>query len=108
MIQKLVPHSSDVLFSAWCLLAGALVILLWLPTLHGFRWGRSIVDAEGLVNVHCPECGYSLIGLPELRCPECGTKFTIDKLIRKQKYGVATTTAAGTTSTTTFGTQSST
>jgi len=25
---------------------------------------------------HCPECGYSLRGLPEPRCPECGRPFT--------------------------------
>jgi hypothetical protein len=30
---------------------------------------------DPLANAHCPQCGYSLRGLPENRCPECGRVF---------------------------------
>ena len=48
--------------------------------------GKSVVGPDNQVRVHCPSCGYSLIGLRNLRCPECGTEFTIDELIRSQGY----------------------
>ncbi len=31
--------------------------------------------ADPLANARCPQCGYSLRGLPENRCPECGRAF---------------------------------
>jgi len=31
---------------------------------------------EGYHSGHCPQCDYSLYGLPEPRCPECGRPFT--------------------------------
>jgi predicted amidophosphoribosyltransferase len=33
------------------------------------------------LNASCPQCGYTLRGLPEHRCPECGLAFDIDDLI---------------------------
>lgn len=28
-----------------------------------------------LIEIHCPECGYDLRGIPERQCPECGFGF---------------------------------
>lgn len=77
----------EYLIGALVLAATAVVAMIWVPAIQRLRLGRPVVDAEDLVNVHCPECGYSLIGLRELRCPECGTNYTIDDLIRRQGYG---------------------
>ena len=33
------------------------------------------------IDVTCPACGYSLVGLSECRCPECGEQFTIEQLL---------------------------
>ena len=74
--------------AALCLVAGAVTLLFWLPTAQRLRLGRPVVNSENLVNVTCPHCGYSLIGLRDLRCPECGTQFSIDELIRRQNYGI--------------------
>lgn len=79
----------EYLMATLCLIAGAVTVLIWLPTVQRLRLGRPVVNSENLVNVTCPHCGYSLIGLRELRCPECGTQFAIDELIRRQNYGTA-------------------
>lgn len=34
--------------------------------------------------VHCPSCGYSMVGLRECTCPECGKRFTVDELFAAQ------------------------
>lgn len=79
-------REGEILIAALILFAGALVLLSWLPRIRRLRLGRPVLDAENRVNVNCPDCGYSLIGLRELRCPECGAAFTIDELIRRQRY----------------------
>ncbi len=81
--------AEEILMTATCCVSGAITLLIWLPTIQRLRIGRPVLDGENLVNVHCPECGYSLIGLRELRCPECGARFTIDELIRRQEYTAA-------------------
>jgi hypothetical protein len=48
--------------------------------------GRALVASGGEIAVHCPSCGYSLVGLSSCTCPECGASFTIDALIRAQEY----------------------
>jgi hypothetical protein len=73
---------------AICLLGTGIVVLVWAPTVQHLRRRTPVVDQDNLVRVHCPSCGYSLIGLSELRCPECGATFTIDQLIRAQRYDV--------------------
>lgn len=79
-------RDEEFLIAAVVLLGGAAIILVWLPTALRLLQGRPVVGADNLVRVHCPRCGYSLIGLRDLRCPECGTEFTIDELIRAQSY----------------------
>lgn len=80
----------EILIAAVCLFAAAITVLIWLPAIQCYRLGRPVLNEENLVNVNCPECGYSLIGLYELRCPECGTRFTLDEIIRRQNYDSAT------------------
>jgi hypothetical protein len=64
---------------------GATVFLL--ATLSYRRGGgRAIMLRDGVIDVRCPDCGYSLVGLTECICPECGRSLTIDELIRRQNY----------------------
>ena len=61
-------------------------ILLVTRNYYRYSRGRPVETPDGLVNVHCPECGYSMVGLNECRCPECGEHYTVDQLIRRQNY----------------------
>jgi len=79
----------QVLILAVLLTGAALVLAIWLPLAIRDQT-TAIVGPDNIVNVRCPQCGYSLVGLTELRCPECGTRFTIDGLIREQGYGTST------------------
>lgn len=72
----------------------AIVMFLWLSTLHRLFKRRPVLDRDNHVDVRCPTCDYSLVGLRDLRCPECGTRFTIDELIRAQHYSSSASRAA--------------
>ncbi|MCZ6699918.1 MAG: hypothetical protein O7D94_13375 [Planctomycetota bacterium] len=85
-IEALPLREEEILIAALVLFAGGLGLLVWLPRIRRLRVGRPVLDAEDRVNVYCPDCGYSLIGLRDLRCPECGAAFMIDELIRRQNY----------------------
>jgi hypothetical protein len=76
---------AQLLILAALLVGVAGVLAIWLPLAIRIHTS-AIVGPEDIVNVRCPQCGYSLVGLTELRCPECGTRFTIDELIRAQGY----------------------
>jgi predicted RNA-binding Zn-ribbon protein involved in translation (DUF1610 family) len=71
---------------------GAIVLLaisgtfMLITTINYRRVGQTIVDRTGAVNVKCPECGYSMVGLEECKCPECGRVYTVDELISLQDY----------------------
>ena len=69
------------IFSAIC---GTLTLIT--TSWYRHKRGRPLETQEGHVNVNCPTCGYSLVGLYEPRCPECGARFTIDELIRRQDF----------------------
>ena len=73
-------RDEDFLTLAVLFMGSAAVILVWLPTMQRLLRGKSVVGPDNQVRVHCPSCGYSLIGLRNLRCPECGTEFTIDRI----------------------------
>ncbi|MHC5024214.1 MAG: hypothetical protein ACYTGG_09940, partial [Planctomycetota bacterium] len=68
------------------LLAGAVAIVAWLPVLFRLEQPRSVTGRGGRVNVNCPECGYSMVGLRAVTCPECGQSYSIDELILAQDY----------------------
>jgi hypothetical protein len=72
--------------TAFTCLAGGIVVLLWLPVVFALEHGRPVLGPQGSVNVFCVQCGYSMAGLRATTCPECGRSYTIDELIREQKY----------------------
>jgi hypothetical protein len=76
------------MYTAACLLAGAVVMALWTPAVHRAESKRSARAPGGWIEVRCPVCGYALTGMTELLCPECGETFTIDGLIRAQGINV--------------------
>ncbi len=87
ILETAIRHEEEFVITGVCLLAGALTVLMWMLPVHRLGHRTPVVNGDNMVNVHCPQCGYSLIGLRELRCPECGARFTIDELIRRQDYG---------------------
>jgi uncharacterized C2H2 Zn-finger protein len=86
VVDEVVRHVEELVGTGLLLSAGALIVFVWTSTWHRLLRGKPVLGRDGQVNVRCPSCGYSLIGLTELRCPECGTRFTIDELIRAQDY----------------------
>jgi hypothetical protein len=68
------------------LVAAAIAIGGWLPTIFRMERPRPVVGPSGRVNLACPECGYEMVGLRESTCPECGAQYTIDELFRAQGY----------------------
>ena len=85
-IDEIVRHDEAIVITAVGLVSCGIVMLVWLPAVLRLQRGRPVIGPDNQVEVRCPSCGYSLIGLYELRCPECGTRFTIDELIRAQDY----------------------
>lgn len=88
-IDRAFRGGEDVLIAAVIFLGACGVVLLWAPVIMGWRYAKPVLTPENLVDVACPSCGYSMIGLRSLRCPECGTEYTVDDLIRRQNYGAA-------------------
>jgi hypothetical protein len=85
LADRATREEEEFLIAAIVLAGCAAFLFLWLPlTYRG--WAQPVEAESGEVNVICPKCGYSLVGLAELRCPECGERFTIDALIRAQDY----------------------
>ena len=85
-IAETIRREEEFLILAVALLGWAVTLLVWSPLLLKLTARHKVVTSDDLVDVHCPACGYALIGLRELRCPECGMQFTIDELIRAQHY----------------------
>jgi predicted RNA-binding Zn-ribbon protein involved in translation (DUF1610 family) len=77
----------DLLFFGFIMLGGAGIILVWVARIYRISRGRPVTNmSDGLVNLHCPNCGYRMVGLRESRCPECGTEYTLDELLGKQNF----------------------
>lgn len=87
-VDRAIRRDDEVLVTAVVFLGGAAVLAIWLP-LAARAEQRAIRDSVGEVSVHCPKCGYSLVGLTELRCPECGERFTLDRVIAEQSYAAS-------------------
>ncbi len=80
---------SEELWIAMTILLAAAATFLWITHVgHKAAAGRRLRQRDGIINVICPACGYSLIGLREARCPECGEQFTLDELIRRQEFAL--------------------
>ena len=77
----------DFLFFGLIMLGSAGVILVWVMRIYRISRGRPVKNvSDGLVNLHCPNCNYRMVGLKESRCPECGTQYTLDELLAKQNF----------------------
>lgn len=81
----------DLLILACVFLGLCSSILLVTRNLYRYSRGQPVEMPDGVVNIHCPECGYSMVGLHECRCPECGERYTVDQLVRRQRYENAPT-----------------
>lgn len=85
LLGALLDH--EPLIAVIVLLAISLTLYTWVSAYIRWSRGRSVFGPDSVVDVHCPQCRYSLVGLTECRCPECGLAFTIDGLIAAQGYG---------------------
>jgi len=85
MVDEL-PANGDFFIGAIVALALGTTVLLIATLPYRRGGGKALVGRDGVVDVLCPECGYSLVGISQCLCPECGTIFTIDELIRRQHY----------------------
>lgn len=89
VISELVDRASrfqeEIFIAATVCIGAAALIRLWIPLIARLEQ-RAVRSPDGEVQVNCPKCGYSLVGLTELRCPECGERFTLDQVIAAQGY----------------------
>ena len=79
-------RNSEFLISAFIVLGLALTVAIVATVAYRSRGGRRLHDGAGAIAVHCPDCGYSMVGLESCQCPECGHRSTIDSLIAAQDY----------------------
>lgn len=86
IIDWAVVNEEEILMTAIGLAAGAVILLIWIPYVRGASTRKQITDSDGVVQISCPDCGYSMVGLREARCPECGSAFTLDELILSQPF----------------------
>src|SRR5688572_12514531 len=78
---------SEYVIAGLCLIAGAVVVLLWVQAVRRMTAGRPLRHHQDQhADVRCPECGYRMVGLYESRCPECGKGYTLDELIARQNF----------------------
>lgn len=85
-IDEVVRREEELLIAGAILGGGAATVLRVCMLWHRGRRGKRVEDRAGKINVNCPACGYSMVGLSESRCPECGERHTLDELIRLQGY----------------------
>lgn len=81
------PGESETLaFAVVCASAG-LTLLMWIR-LYLRNGRRALYDEAGVLDLCCPECQYSMVGLKQARCPECGREYTLDELVSRQDFEV--------------------
>jgi hypothetical protein len=86
LVNSMVRRGEEFL-TAGCVFGGiTATVLILTGAIHAGTKGRALYDDEGVVDVRCPECGYSMAGLESSTCPECGSRFQLDELIRLQGY----------------------
>ncbi|MCB9857611.1 MAG: hypothetical protein H6818_18160 [Phycisphaerales bacterium] len=86
-IDEWLRREEEYLIAAVLLIAAAIITFIWMRYTATILRGNPVFGRDRQINVECPKCGYSLVGLSTLRCPECGADYTIDELIRAQSYG---------------------
>jgi hypothetical protein len=63
------------------------VLLVWVRAFRRHAAPRPTHNwQDGQLALHCPACGYRMVGLHESRCPECGASYTIDELLARQDF----------------------
>ncbi len=85
IVDQVINADEELLMGALLSGGSGLIAWIWLKPLVKAE-GRDLPESEGQLNLRCPHCNYSLIGLRELRCPECGQTFVLDELIRAQRW----------------------
>ena len=86
--------AEEVLIGGVICLAGSAAMLIWLQAARRYVRRLSVTHtADGALDLRCPACGYSMVGLRESRCPECGTSYTLDELVTSQAFSRASTPA---------------
>ncbi len=86
LIEESYSGDSEVAFTGLMLLGLGGVMMTWLWAIRRGRQGRRRVDEHGKLNVACPTCGYSMVGLREAKCPECGSDYALDELLALQRF----------------------
>ena len=86
-IDLAVGYSGELLIVGCVLCAiGGSILVITMTAYRAYR-GKMMYTPQGELNLNCPSCGYSMVGLEQSRCPECGTGYTLDELIQRQNYG---------------------
>ncbi|MFG0328512.1 MAG: hypothetical protein ACF8PN_01325 [Phycisphaerales bacterium] len=85
-VSEVFPRADEFFIAGLFLLSIGLSILIMASAVYQRSATRPLVRRGGEINVQCPGCGYSMVGLHECRCPECGEAFTIDEIIRLQMF----------------------
>ncbi|MHC5024232.1 MAG: hypothetical protein ACYTGG_10035 [Planctomycetota bacterium] len=86
LIEEMFSREDLLIASCIVVAIAASILIVTISAYRGIE-GRAIQDDAGRVNVNCPRCGYSMVGLESCQCPECGMHYTLDQLIRAQEYG---------------------
>lgn len=85
LVDRALRFQEEIFVAATVCIGAAALIRLWIPIIARLE-NCAVRSDDGQVQVNCPKCGYSLVGLTELRCPECGERFTLDEIIAAQGY----------------------
>lgn len=85
VLIDMVLRQGEFLIVSILLFAIALSSLIVATAAYRGLGGKPLHEKQ-MVRVHCPTCGYSMVGLETCVCPECGEHFTIDELIGAQDY----------------------
>jgi predicted RNA-binding Zn-ribbon protein involved in translation (DUF1610 family) len=85
VLDKAMRMEEEFVIGALVCASAGLLLFVWLPVIFASET-RAVRSETGHVDIRCPKCGYSLIGLRELRCPECGEQFVLDELLERQGF----------------------
>lgn len=85
VISHIPVRGDEYAFGAVALIGSGLILIAWLPVVSRIDRGFIATIASGKIDVRCPQCDHSMVGLYETRCPECGEAFTLDEFFNRQR-----------------------
>lgn len=85
-VDELGFHEEEFLIFGIVCAAGGCTLVGWLLLYRRYSIGRTLYTQEGVLDLRCPACRYSMVGLKESRCPECGHEYTLDQLLSQQDF----------------------